>query len=161
MRCVAVGLLLALAGLVTPGASAQRALAGRVTDAATGEPLPGANVAVLGPDGAVVGGTATNTEGQFALRLERVPADLAVRYVGFETAWLRVTDATPVPLACQFAAEHALGVKALVGGAGPGGVGYTAFGALRSRTDVPDAGDRYALAAWEHSFQNSHSRRWA
>jgi hypothetical protein len=42
---------------------------------------------------------------------------------------------------------------ALEGTAGTGGVGTGAFGALRARTTAPDAGDRYALLAWEHSFR--------
>ena len=85
--------------VLVPPALAQRAAEGAVTDAKTGEPLPGANVAVLGADGAVVGGTATNAEGRFSLRLNAVPAELAVRFLGFETARLTVDAATPMPLA--------------------------------------------------------------
>ena len=49
-----------------------------------------------------------------------------------------------VPAFRLFALEHALGEEGLAG---------TTFGALRSRTDVPEAGGRYAMLAWEHSFR--------
>ena len=49
-----------------------------------------------------------------------------------------------LPLFRQFALEHALG---------DGGVAVTTFGALRSRTDTPDAGGRYVMLAYEHSFR--------
>ena len=42
-------------------------LTGRVVDAVTQEALPGANVAVLGPDEAVLGGAATEPDGSFRL----------------------------------------------------------------------------------------------
>ena len=63
---------------------------GEVFDAETGETLAGANVALLGPDGAVVGGTSTNADGRFSLRVDAFPADLAVRYIGYETDRRRV-----------------------------------------------------------------------
>ena len=94
--CIASILLLALAGGVV--AQTPAVVGGVVTDAETGAPLAGANVAVLGGAGAVVGGTSTNAEGQFSLRLRGLPADLAVRYLGYETARLRVTDSTAAPL---------------------------------------------------------------
>lgn len=80
-------------------ALAQRAAEGTVTDAETGDPLPVANVAVLDAAGAVVGGTATNADGRFALRLDALPAELAVRFLGYETARLTVDAGTPMPLA--------------------------------------------------------------
>ena len=48
-------------------AAAAQGLTGRVVDAVTQEALPGANVAVLGPDDAVLGGTATDADGSFRL----------------------------------------------------------------------------------------------
>ena len=95
LRRLAPTLLLLLAG----GALAQAptSVGGVVTDAETGAPLAGANVAVL-VGGAVVTGASTNAEGQFALRLRALPVDVAVRYLGYETARLRVTDSTATPL---------------------------------------------------------------
>ena len=58
------------------------AVAGRVTDADTGEPLPGATVQL---DGTFVG-TVTNADGRFALDLGGRAGALVVRYIGYETA---------------------------------------------------------------------------
>ena len=85
-------------GLVAPAAA--QSIDGVVTDAATGEPLPGANVAVLDADGAVQGGTSTNAEGRFSLRAD-LPAELAIRYIGYQTARVGVTDARPLAVALQ------------------------------------------------------------
>src|SRR5690606_32623518 len=52
--------------LVSAAASAQ-SLTGRVVDAVTQVTLPGANVAVLGPDGAVLGGAATDLDGAYRI----------------------------------------------------------------------------------------------
>ncbi len=58
--------LFALLALLPAVAAAQR-LDGRVVDAVTQATLPGANVAVLGPDGAVIGGAATDVDGAFSV----------------------------------------------------------------------------------------------
>ena len=71
-------------------AAATGALAGRVVDAATGEPLPNANVLMADANA----GTATNESGQFTVA--SVPAGkhrLAVTYVGYRTA----VDSVQVP----------------------------------------------------------------
>ena len=81
-------------------ASAAQSIDGAVTDAATGDPLPGANVAVLDADGAVRGGTSTNAEGRFSLRAD-LPVELAIRYIGYQTARVRVTDAGPLAVALR------------------------------------------------------------
>ena len=106
--------------LLASAAHAQRALSGTVTDAATGETLPGATVSVLGPDGAVVGGTATGLDGRFAVRLTQIPADVAVRFLGYETARLRVTAQTPGEVAVALApSEAALGEVTVTAGEDP------------------------------------------
>jgi hypothetical protein len=69
-----------------------------------------------------------------------LPAALDVRLAGG-------VSSGDLPPFRQFALE---GVASGVDGSG---TGLTAFGALRGQTDVPPAGDRYALAAWEHSFR--------
>ncbi|MDX1531380.1 MAG: TonB-dependent receptor [Rhodothermales bacterium] len=60
-----LAVLLAAVSLST-GAAAQ-SLTGRVVDAVTQEPLPGANVVVLGPDGAALAGAATDAGGAYEL----------------------------------------------------------------------------------------------
>lgn len=85
--------------LAAGAASGQpRVVTGDVTDAVTGDPLGAVNIAVVGADGAVLGGTSTNAEGAFSLRLGAVPATLAVRFLGYETARLVVTDSVSSPL---------------------------------------------------------------
>ena len=60
--------LLALAGFVLfPVAALAQGLAGRVVDAVTQEPLPGASVVVLDAAGATLGGTATGADGAFRI----------------------------------------------------------------------------------------------
>ncbi len=115
-------LLVALVASLAPAAHAQRALTGTVTDASTGETLPGATVSVLNAAGAVVGGTATGLDGRFALRLATVPADVAVRFLGYETARLRVTAETPGDIRVALEpADAALGEVTVTAGedAGP------------------------------------------
>ena len=87
-RCV-LALLLSAALCPFP-ASAQsppdRTIRGHVTDRATGEPLPYANVRVAG----TLYGTATNAAGRFVLRVEQLPARLDVRYLGYTTRTIAV-----------------------------------------------------------------------
>ena len=64
--------------------AAAQTITGRVVDAITQEPLPGASVAVLGEGEALLGGTATNFDGEFELTgLD--PGSYAIRasYVGY------------------------------------------------------------------------------
>ena len=117
IRFATLAVLLLLAG----AAQAQRTVTGTVRDAATGEALPGANVALLAADGSVVGGTSTGDDGRFALRLDRAPADLAVRFIGYDTARLRITDATPDDVDIRLAEAAATVGEALVtAGQNPG-----------------------------------------
>jgi hypothetical protein len=76
---------LAVLLVAAPVASAQ-GLTGRVVDAVTQESLPGANVAVLGSDGAVQGGTATNPDGTY--QISGLPAGtyrVRASFVGYDT----------------------------------------------------------------------------
>jgi iron complex outermembrane receptor protein len=73
----------ALLALAAAPAWAQGSVAGQLTDAATGAPLPGATVLITGQPGL---GTTTDASGHFVL--PTVPAGahtLQVRFVGFET----------------------------------------------------------------------------
>lgn len=69
-------------GLLAGYASAQHSLTGKVLDGVSGEPLPGANVLVVGSNT----GTVSGRDGTFILQ-ELSPQNLSLRisYIGFET----------------------------------------------------------------------------
>jgi len=69
-------------------AVAQHRVEGVVTDADTGEPLPSANILVKG----TYSGTITNNDGRFLLDLEELPATLVVRYIGYQSEEIEVTE---------------------------------------------------------------------
>jgi hypothetical protein len=62
-----------------------------VTDASTGEPLPQANLQIEG----TYTGTITNSQGRYTLAVDSLPATVLIRYTGYETTRLRVTEETP------------------------------------------------------------------
>ncbi len=65
-----------------------KVIRGSVTDAATGEPLPSATVHVLGTyDGAI-----SNAEGKYVLDLRSLPAVVEVRYIGYRSQRIDVTE---------------------------------------------------------------------
>jgi len=71
-------------------AAAQTVLKGKVMDSETGEDLIGAAVAIaVGGSG----GSITNYDGEFAVKVERLPATLKISYTGYETQEIQVTDA--------------------------------------------------------------------
>lgn len=67
-----------------------KALRGRVVDAETGKPLPQANLRIAG----TYRGTITNQQGHYTLEVDSLPATLVVRYLGYETARRRITEAS-------------------------------------------------------------------
>ncbi|MEL6616148.1 MAG: carboxypeptidase-like regulatory domain-containing protein, partial [Bacteroidota bacterium] len=77
-------LLAALAALLPASATAQvwGEIAGTVTQAADGEPIPGANVLVEGTNF----GTAASVDGRFSFRIPEGTYPVAVSAVGFATA---------------------------------------------------------------------------
>lgn len=77
--------LLLLAALAAPIAAAQ-SITGRVVDAVTQATLPGASVAVLGADDAVIGGAAATVDGTFSVA-GLAPGTYRVRasFVGYDT----------------------------------------------------------------------------
>lgn len=78
--------------LVLPApAHAQKTIRGTVSDAATGEALPEANIFVEGTRR----GTITNRAGRYALRIDALPATVVFRYVGYQTRRLRIEEASP------------------------------------------------------------------
>ena len=96
-------LALAVALGVFAGAASAQSLTGRVADAATGAPLPGATVRVLDR------GATADADGRFAL--SGLPADTAtvtVTFVGYAT-WRRVVDLGQRPeLAVRLAPDDAV-----------------------------------------------------
>ena len=74
---------LALMILLVLGASTTLAqtVSGTVTDADTGDPLPGVSVSVQG----TIIGTTTNIDGQYQLTLPQSPATLVFSFVGFKS----------------------------------------------------------------------------
>lgn len=78
-----------LIGLCAVPALAQdRVVQGTVTDGATGEPLPGANVAVQGAQG----GTTTGTDGTYQIEVPGADAVLEFSFVGYRTRRVRVRN---------------------------------------------------------------------
>ena len=72
------------------GLQAQITLKGKVRDADSGEDLIGATVTVIG----VTGGTLTNYEGEFLLKVETVPARIKISYTGYESKEMDVASAS-------------------------------------------------------------------
>ncbi len=126
MRLLSPALLLAAALLLAPAALAQSAATGTVTDAATGAPLAGVNVAVE----ATTFGAATDAEGRYAIGDLRPGAyTLVASAVGFGTERARVTLAAGETAVVDFALrERPMDIGELVVTAretltgGPGGI---------------------------------------
>ena len=87
---LALVLAAVVACLASPTVAAQvwGEIEGRVADAATGEPIPGANVVIAGTNF----GSNTNAEGRYRFRIPEGTYGLRVTYVGYET----VTDTVVV-----------------------------------------------------------------
>ena len=72
------------------GAIAQTVISGKVSDATTGDPLPGVNIVVKGK----VIGTITDGQGAFSLNVnDSPPITLSFSFIGFKTQELEITDA--------------------------------------------------------------------
>lgn len=89
--------LLSLIFLITQSSYSQIEIEGTVFDAETGETLPSATVVLEG----TYRGTITNEEGQFSITVEDLPATLAIRYIGYESARIEVTQQIQLPLDVQ------------------------------------------------------------
>jgi len=75
--------------LAAPPAVGQVTLNGRVTDADSGESLPGATIAIPG----TVRGTATDRDGAFSLSVPSLPVTLRVSSVGYKAELITVDSA--------------------------------------------------------------------
>ncbi len=117
--------LLALLALLLPlstSALAQSVVRGTVTDAETGQGLPGASILVQG----TTTGTATNLEGQYSLTVPSLDVTLVVSYVGYVTQTIPLEGRTRLDVALAPAALS--GEEVVV-------VGYTA----QRRRDITGA----------------------
>jgi len=87
-RILKTGLLLIFLSLasVAPAQTRKYLVSGSVADAATGQPLPDVNIAVVGANG---GGT-TNQTGQFSFSLARIPSILYFSHVGYSVGSYQV-----------------------------------------------------------------------
>ncbi|MCB0462238.1 MAG: TonB-dependent receptor [Flavobacteriaceae bacterium] len=78
-------------------AFAQGTVSGTVTEASTGNPLPGANVVVKGTSN----GTTTDFDGNFNINVSAFPATLVVSSVGFTTQQINVNSAQSIRVALE------------------------------------------------------------
>jgi len=86
--------LLWIFGCMALPVHAQVALEGVVLDADTGESLPAAHVQIAGS----TDGTITNAEGRFVLAISRFPVDIVVRFIGYESTRLPISERPRSPL---------------------------------------------------------------
>src|SRR5690554_2259171 len=95
-----------------PAMAQEGSITGLVTDATTGEPVPGVNIILLGLDM----GTATDAQGQYTLT--RVPAGthtIQATYIGYETYEARITVSDGEALRHNIAIEaDVIGLSELV-----------------------------------------------
>ncbi|WP_347923073.1 TonB-dependent receptor [Pontimicrobium sp. SW4] len=76
---------------------AQGTVTGTVTEASTGDPLPGANVIVKG----TTNGAITDFDGNFTINVNSFPATLVVSSVGFTTQEINVSSAQNINISMQ------------------------------------------------------------
>ncbi len=75
----------------------ERVVQGTVTDASTGETLPGANVSIQGTST----GTSTNANGEFELRVPGPDAVLVISFVGYQRQTVEVGDQEVIDVSLQ------------------------------------------------------------
>ncbi|SHG56192.1 TonB-linked outer membrane protein, SusC/RagA family [Fodinibius roseus] len=98
---VGLGVMFLTLFALTPNLYAQQQnVSGTVTDAATGETLPGVNVVVKG----TTAGTATNAGGEFNLTVESLQDTLVVSFVGYETKEVAINGRNNLEIELQSAA---------------------------------------------------------
>ncbi|MBN2416848.1 carboxypeptidase-like regulatory domain-containing protein [bacterium] len=86
MKKLTVPLLL----LFSTALAAQHIAEGVIYDMETGKPLPYANIQIVG----TYKGTISNDNGRFRLPLETLPAELLIRYIGYESRTVEVTPSS-------------------------------------------------------------------
>lgn len=97
--------------LAATASQAQTTVSGTVTDAATGDPIPGVNIIVKGR----VAGTISGTDGKFSLRSSDTPPIVLVfSYVGYATQEVTVSDASQTNLAVKLEEQTLLGQEVVI-----------------------------------------------
>jgi len=90
-----------LVGLLTvwasPAAAQQTTITGRVVDGENNEPLPGVNVSVPG----TTTGTATNTQGEYSLRVRASVDTLRFSFVGYQTQRVPIRGRSTINVVLQ------------------------------------------------------------
>lgn len=86
--------LLFLSLLFPHAIAAQHEVSGIIVDAETNESLPSATILLEG----TFRGTITNLDGQFTFPIDSFPATLLVRYIGYVSEQIHVTEDTTSPL---------------------------------------------------------------
>lgn len=94
-RCLLMMLMLVFFGL--PGWAQERTVAGKVTSAEDGQPIPGVNVLVKGTSI----GTASDINGAFKINVPAGSNTLSFSSIGFKTAEIDVTGRTTVDVMLQ------------------------------------------------------------
>lgn len=90
---------------------AQTSISGKVTEAATGDPLPGVNILVKGQ----VIGTISDNKGDFTLNVNSAPPiTLVFSFVGYKTQEVEIKDATTAALTITMAEQVQLGQEVVV-----------------------------------------------
>ena len=97
MPRVAVAGLLLFGLCAMPVLAQERVVRGTVTDGATGEPLPGANVTVQDSQA----GTTTDADGTYEIAVPGPDAVLVFSFVGYRTQRVRVRDRETISLTLQ------------------------------------------------------------
>src|SRR5699024_6681074 len=77
--------------------TARETISGTVTDASTGEILPGVNILVKGTST----GASTDAEGQYELTVESLQDTLVVSYIGYQTQEVPIDGRTTIDVALQ------------------------------------------------------------
>jgi len=90
-------LLFYIITLLPIGVLAQGTVTGTVTEASSGNPLPGANVIVKG----TTNGTITDFDGNFSINVSAFPATLVVSSVGYTTQEVNVASEQNISVALQ------------------------------------------------------------
>ncbi|MCD9014353.1 TonB-dependent receptor [Parachryseolinea silvisoli] len=104
-------LAIVLMALLSASVHAQTAISGKVTDAATGEPLAGVNILVKGR----VIGTISDAGGEFSLKAsDAPPLTLAFSFVGYQTVEVEVTNANTTGLDVKLEEQTVLGQEVVI-----------------------------------------------
>ena len=94
LRHVVSLMFLALSFFLAPSVLGQIVIHGTVVDASTRETLPSANIQIEG----AYQGTITNADGDFSIEVESMPAVLIVRYIGYASQRVEVTESPREPV---------------------------------------------------------------